>query len=238
MLKPFTFVLLFVFFVQSASAQKRFLSGFLKDSLTQLPISSGIVSNSTANKKVRTDALGYFVIEAAPNDLLYVIAPKYRYDTLRFSAMFRDTITIYLPPAAVVLENVTVMAGYDKYRMDSLQRRGEFEKALANVVNAIEKNRTSGFGLIFNLDHFYNKRQKDKRKSVKTFSRLEQQQYIDFRFSPQIVAFYTGLKGDELRLFMQRYTPTYEWLRQHPMKEQLIDYLSEKIKDFKNTKPV
>ena len=48
-----------------------------------------------------------------------------------------------------------------------------------------------------------------------------------------MVAQYTGLKGDALRDFMYRYTPSYQWLREHPTNEEVVYYISEKLKLYK-----
>ncbi len=60
--------------------------------------------------------------------------------------------------------------------------------------------------------------------------------YIDYRFSPHVVAYYTGLKGDELRNFLRFYTPDYTWLRQHLSDEDVLYYLNDKLKIYKEVK--
>lgn len=218
-----------------ATAQQRMLNVYLKDSLTQLPIAGGTLSNTTSKKKVQTDANGYFRLPVSPNDLLYALALYHRYDTLRYSFLFQDTITIYLAPVNV-LETVTIETGYPKYRMDSLQRRQEFEEARGQTLNTVDRSsKKPYFGLTLNLDRLFKRKYKNKKADEQSFNQEEQQAYIRYRFTPQLVAFYTGLKGDALLTFMQRYTPSYEWLREHPAKEQMIDYLSEKLTLYRNS---
>jgi len=121
-----------VFSAAIAQAQRQVVSGYLKDSLTHLPIAGGSITNTTIKQTVRSDKNGFFHIAAAPNDLIYAFAKDYQYDTLRYSILFTDTIIIYLPPSAQMLENVTVTAGYQKYKMDSLERREAFEQLRGN----------------------------------------------------------------------------------------------------------
>jgi hypothetical protein len=59
---------------------------------------------------------------------------------------------------------------------------------------------------------------------------LEKSAYVNYRFSPYTVAYYTGLKGEKLLAFLHKYTPTYEWLRQHPTQEDVLLYINEKLK--------
>ena len=219
----------FAFFSLAAPSQQRMLSGYLKDSITELPLAGGMLSNPATKKKVQTDAAAFFQLPVSPNDLLYALAPHYNYDTLRYSPLFQDTLTIYLAPVNV-MEAVTIETGYGKYQRDSLQRRHDFEAVRGHMLNAIDRSSVKPyFGLTINLDRLFKRKYKNKKADEQSFVSGEQQAYVRYRFPPQMVAFYTGLKGDALLLFMQRHTPSYQWLREQPAKEQVIDYVSEKL---------
>jgi hypothetical protein len=41
------------------------------------------------------------------------------------------------------------------------------------------------------------------------------------------------LKGDDLRAFLTRYTPSYEWLRAHTSNDEILFYINDKLKLFK-----
>jgi hypothetical protein len=213
-----------------AHAQRKSIGGFLKDSLTLLPITGGNIINLTTGKTIRTDGNGFFRLDVYPEDIIYARAKDYMPDTLRISYLNRDTITIFLPPTGEVLQNITVSSGYQKYQEDSLLRRREFEKARGQTYTLIDQSRHEGFGLVVNLDRLFKKKYKHQKKEERAFDESERQAYIDFRFSPQLISFYTGLKGDTLLNFVGQYRPSYEWLRNHPYKEQVIDYLSQKLK--------
>jgi hypothetical protein len=47
------------------------------------------------------------------------------------------------------------------------------------------------------------------------------------------VAFYTGFKGDTLRQFLYENSPSYQWLRQHPTNEEVIYYISDQLKLYR-----
>lgn len=233
MLQRYLMVFVFGCFLLSASAQRKAIIGYVRDSLTHLPVSGSTVSNPAIQKKIRTDAAGRFLLEVAPNDLIYVFAPGYRYDTLRYSPMFKDTLMVYLPLSGDELETVIVQAGYEKYRADSAQRRRVFESDRGRAYAVVDNRPHEGFGLVINLDRFFKNKYKHKRKGEQVFASLERQAYIDFRFSRQMVAFYTGLKGEALLRFIGQYSPSYEWLRQHPAREQVVGYISEKLKEYR-----
>jgi len=227
-------VLVLLLLTFSVKAQQGILKGYLRDSITHYPITNGTITNWNTQKKVKTDAKGFFYIEVTTNDQLHAQAPEYNNDTVQYTAFYTDTITLYLSPSGSLLPGVTVRAEYTKYQLDSMRRRRDFDTIRGNVVPVLGKAPPNGFGLNINLDRFYKKRYRQKAKADELFDRTEKQLYVDYRFSPQMVAYYTGLKGDPLRLFMYRYTPSYDWLRQHTSQQDVLLYINDRLKQFKD----
>jgi hypothetical protein len=97
----------------------------------------------------------------------------------------------------------------------------------------VSKSYHPGFGLVFSLDRFTKSKDKHLQKQKKIFEKTEQWAYVRFRFSDSMVQSYTGLSGDSLRIFMNRFTPSYEWLREHPSKIEVIYYINDKLKLFR-----
>ena len=213
-------------------AQKVLIHGYLKDSLTETPIGKGKITNVTAKRSVTTDPNGFFKIEATPDDFIFVTALGYRYDTLNYSILYVDTITLYLAHVGNVLPNVIVTSRYTRYQLDSLQRRTEFEQDRGTVHNTVEGNRGPGFGMVINLDRF-KKKYRNKKSEEKVFNELERNAYVAYRFSPQLVALYTGLKGEALQNFILKHSPGYEWLRQHRTNEDVLYYINDVLKRSK-----
>jgi hypothetical protein len=237
MTKLFCLLLISLSIHAKVDCQRTIVHGYLQDSITHFPITGGIITNVNSRKKISTDSKGYFRIEAALNDFFYVLATGYRYDTLTYSFLFSDTITIYLSPSGNILPTVTVKTGYNKYQLDSMRRRAEFEESRGKQLNALSSPNTSGFGIALNLDRVFKNKYKHKKRSEGIFETTEKSGYVDYRFSPHLVAYYTGFKGDSLRLFMQRFTPGYAWLRQHPSNEDILYYINDKLKKLKSSKP-
>ncbi|MEI6948939.1 hypothetical protein V9K67_17255 [Paraflavisolibacter sp. H34] len=231
-LKPCILLLLLCCFVGTINAQRNILSGYLVDSLTQLPITGGTLHNAQTGQKVRTGLDGYFRLGVKPDDLIYALAPNYHFDTLHYSVLFQDTVKIHLAPSEKMLEGVTVSA-YRQYQMDSLQRRAAFEEARGSSPSLVKHDPSLGFGVALNLDRVFKKKSKNKVRAEKSFNRMEEEAYIDFRCPPQMVTLYTGLKGEPLAEFMNRYRPSYDWLREHTTREQMIAYLNESMKAWK-----
>ena len=167
------------------------------------------------------------------NDILSVAAIGYHFDTVLYSGIISasDTVTFYLKPISRELNDVTVQnTGANEYSLDSLRRLREFtDQMVSPPVKSVElANSGAGFGISLNS---LSKREKNKRNAIKIFNASEKQAYVDYRFSTAIVSKYSGLKGEELQVFMQRYRPSYEWLRKNPKEEDVKYYINEKLKE-------
>ena len=212
-------------------SQTRLIYGFVKDSVTLYAIEAK-VTNVTKKRSVTTDANGFFKLDASANDFIFISAPNYIYDTLSYSLFYTDTITLLLSPAGTILPNVTVTTRFNKYQLDSIQRITEFQQDRGTTYNTVESNHGPGFGMTINLDRF-KKKYRDKKKDERVFNILEKSAYADYRFSPGIVALYTGLKGEKLQAFIIKNKPSYEWLRLHPTNEDVLYYINQKLKENK-----
>lgn len=233
----FSFLLLFVTLISfKIQAQPRVLSGYLLDSLTHFAIPNGTITNATAKKSAQTTEKGFFRLQASPNDFIYAVARSYHYDTLVYSNIFTDTITIYLSPLGNVLPTVTVTTKYTKYQLDSIERRTSFQQSMGKPVKTLSTDHPSGFGLTFNLDKLLDKKDRYRKRDEQMFEVRERMAYVDSRFSPHIVAYYTGLKGDTLKNFLNKYMPDYNWLRQHPSNEDVLFYINDKLKAYHKIK--
>ena len=236
-IKYFFILLLGIACTQAVQAQKikRQLKGFVRDSITGIPITNTIISNETTHKMTTPDGKGFFSITALPGDVIFINAFNYSFDTLIAGNRTPDTLQIDLTRIPEYLPGVTVTTtqGYSRYQLDSLRRRETFVKDVGGPkMKTASKADNMGAGVAINLDKFLSKRTKDRTKAYNTFDKLETNAYIDYRFSPQTVAQYTGLHGDSLAAFMQRYTPGYDWLRTHPTNEDVVYYINEKLKEF------
>lgn len=238
-IKYLIIILIGIGFVQQAQAQRairRKIMGYVLDSITGTPIVNAIISNETTHKITTPDQKGFFSITAAPDDVIFINAFNYNYDTLIATSHLPDTLQVALVREPEYLPGVTVTTttqGYSRYQLDSIRRREAFvEEMGAPKMKTVSKASNMPAGFAINLDKFFSKKDKNRTKAYNTFDFLEKQTYIDYRFSPQLVAQYTGLKGDSLVTFMRQYTPDYDWLRAHPTDEDIVYYINDKLKVF------
>lgn len=231
--KRFQLLFLFILFMVNVNAQKT-LVGFLRDSITDFAIANGTVTNATTNTSAKTDKGGLFRLQVSPNDFIYATAKSYHYDTLAYSFIFTDTITIHLSPAGNILPTVKVTTLYNKYQLDSMERKEDFEQSRGTTLRTLAHNHPSGFGLTFNLDPIFKSKYKNRKKEDQIFANIEKMAYVNYRFSAYIVGHYTRLKGDALSKFLNLYTPDYNWLRQNSTNEDVMLYINDKLKDYRH----
>lgn len=218
-----------------AKAQQQMVWGYLRDSISNEPIELASITNTNKKKTVVSNNKGLFKIEISKYDILSISAVGYHYDTVLYSGLIAasDTLQLYLVPITRNLNNVTVQnSGISQYSLDSLERSMDFKESMISPpVKAVElSNSGAGFGISLNR---LSSREKSKRKATELFNNSEKEAYINYRFSASMVTKYSGLKGEALQNFVQRYRPSYEWLRKHPKEEDIKYYINEKLKEEK-----
>jgi hypothetical protein len=215
-------------------AQKKKVYGYLRDSITMSPIALASVTNLNNKTTVMTSSSGRFVIELKENDILSFAGVGYHFDTVHCTTerLSQDTMLLFLKPLARDLGNVTVVAkGWSRYQLDSMERRKDFLKDIANYTIPTVAQANSGAGIALNIDRF-SRHERNKRKAMAFFEANEKEAYINYRFPPSLVTEYTGLKGEPLQQFMQQYRPDAAWLRKNKTEEDIKYYLNDKLKEY------
>ena len=232
---PCAFLLMLLLLSSQLQAQL-WVNGRLKDQFSKLPIANAEIS-STLSRAV-TDSNGSFRIQVQEGEIISAKKFGYRFDTIHFSFHSIDSLlTIYMEPLGYMLKPVTVSTSYSAYQVDSMRRRIAFDEARSKTT-LISTQPHPGFGLVFNLDRHTKSNDKQVKKQRELFEKNEQQAYVRYRFADSIVQYYTGLTGDALDLFMKQYTPSYEWLRSHPSKVEIVYYINDCMKEFRKKKPL
>ncbi|MBG9378340.1 carboxypeptidase regulatory-like domain-containing protein [Panacibacter sp. DH6] len=212
-------------------AQRKAITGLVTDSLSAAPLAGVQVTNLTTNKKATANTNGQFTIGADVNDVLYFTKDGYRFKTFAYSLLMDGTLDVKMSPLANVLPGVSVRADYNKYQSDSIKRLDDFNKDMVSPKYKAVQNNSNGAGAVINLDRL-SSREKQKRRADKLFKQHEEEAYIRYRFSPDLVSEYTGLKGDSLERFINNYRPGYDWLRKHTTEEDVFYYINDKLKDY------
>lgn len=225
------FCILLSFLFSNQLHAQVWINGYLKDKVSRYPVVNGEVRSTLSN--TLSDSNGFFRIRVTEGDIISAKKFGYRFDTVHFSFHNIDSsLVIYMEPLGSIMKNVMVKTSYSAYQVDSLRRRMMFDEGRSKT-SFVSKQYHPGFGLVFSLDRLTKSNDKHLRKQREIFEKTEQWSYIRFRFPDSLVQSLTGLTGDSLHVFMNRYTPSYEWLRAHPSKIEVVYYINDKLKLFR-----
>lgn len=207
------------------------MNGYLRDKASNYPIINGEIRSSLSN--TLSDSNGFFRIRVVDGDIISAKKFGYKFDTVHFSFhRIESSLLIYMEPLGSLMKNVTVKTSYSAYQVDSIRRKMLFDEGRSKTT-FVSKQSHQGFGLVFNLDRVTKSNDKHLKKQREIYEKTEQWAYIRYRFSDSIVQSYTGLTGDSLHRFMNLYTPSYEWLRVHPSKLEVVYYINDKLKLYR-----
>ncbi|ANI89524.1 hypothetical protein A9P82_09615 [Arachidicoccus ginsenosidimutans] len=235
-MRKIVFIIVLSFISIHTFAQSDYVYGKLIDSITLLPVQDVQVLNVNTGETDITNSKGLFLLKGHLNDTLSFV--RIGYQTQRFvlagNKAAQDTIQIILIPKTEELKSVTVSAySYADYQADSTERRRSFEQSVGYAHHYFEGS-NSGAGIGFSLDRLFSKKEKKKENAYRIYTQYEEQRYVDFRFNPIIVHSYTGLRGDSLQQFINRYQPSYKWLRSHKTSDDIFYYINDKMKELEN----
>ena len=194
------------------------ISGTVYDS-TKLYVVPNVDVYSTSGAHTLTDSLGAYHISADEKDSIsFFYKGK---STIKFSvrsmgnyADFDISLQVRTRDKYKLLKGITVFG--NTYQHDSAENRQEYTKAFNYQKPGIHSSYEEGGAAGLDLDgliEMFNK--KKKRENVAFQRRLleeEQDRYVDYRFSPQVIQRITGLKGDSLTRYRKLYMPTYEFV--------------------------
>ena len=229
LLRPILFALLLITLCIEIHAQPG-VKGKIYEAKTDSTIGAVNVYNLNTKLSARSDSNGSYSISAAEGERLVFSRVGYRPDTVTVVYyMLLTQLDVTLRKEVITLENVTVASSY---RADSLARRDFYSNAY-NLPGITGRNTPShGFGISISPFTFFSRESRQQRQLKKRLIRDEQEYYVDRSFAKQGVASVTGLHGDSLTRFMILYRPSYSFCRKSS-REQMLLYVSEKLKGFK-----
>jgi hypothetical protein len=220
------------FLVCTLQAQK--IKAVIKDNTTNELVAFAGITNINTKATVISNQQGVFTINAKNQQVISIAAVGYNFDTLNIieELLNKEMFVIYIKPLSRKLPDVIVKSNqYNSYQLDSMERRKDFFSTTSEHTQPVASLANSGAGIGINLNHFY-KDERKKRAAINFFSEIEKDQYINYRFSPQLINKYTSLNEEATLLFMQQYRPSYDWLRKHLHEEDLLYYINDKLKAF------
>lgn len=221
----FTTTICFLLFSLHLFAQR--LSGVVVDRNTLSPIAHATISSPA--QILFTTVTGQFTLaNIRKGDTVRISCIGYKSHFLVFNQPVADTIRIYLEQNVTALKSVVITGKRDP-NADSIRLRKEFapvfEHKNAGIKDAFitrdpyvykwndfitsTNNATTllSVNLLSVLD-MLNKNNAPVTKLQQTLLKEEEYDYVDRKFSKQKVIDLTGLKGDSLQMFMDKYRPS------------------------------
>lgn len=211
------------------------VSGRVFDMSKYRPLEAVSVMTSGGSGTI-SDSLGHFSIVVKETDSIWFSylnkpTPKYPVKTIPNTQNFEISLHVY----STDLKEVRIMP--PNYKLDSIQNRLDYAKAFnfqkPGVGTSINPGPSGGVGL--DLDEFIRIFQFRRNKRMAAFrDRLlqeEEDRYIDHRFNRALIIKLTGLRGDELDLFMKNYRPDIIFIETSTDYE-LQDYIKKSSSHF------
>jgi hypothetical protein len=208
------FYALAIFNFSPATAQTWDLKGTVYDISQNNPV-DGVTVLTTTGRGTMTDSLGHYKITVNMQDSVYFsyqnkVTPKF--PVAKFENLVEFNMSLHIHVFA--LPNVTVRPR--NYRMDSIMNRQAYRKYFnytkPNPLTSINTGPT-GVGMdpneIINMFRF--KRNRQLAELQKRLVTEEQDKYVDYRFNRTFIKKLTLLDGEELRAFMVKYRPPYDY---------------------------
>ncbi len=192
------------------------------------------IRNISQHKVNTSDMGGNYKIPAETGDSVIFSHLGYISDTIVVnSTMFTDRLPIELKIKMSYLQSVEVdeMA---RYRLDSLSRKEDYDYIFHGKNNKpLWDNKLSGDGRGVNFSPIghWSSEEKQKRKLKARLEMDDKEEFIYYKFSRRVPGL-TGLRGDSLITFLNKYKPTYEYCV-HATSMDILMYINDKLILFK-----
>ncbi|HVS93650.1 MAG TPA: carboxypeptidase-like regulatory domain-containing protein [Mucilaginibacter sp.] len=231
--------LLLPFLSMAVIAKAQMISGRVLADTCNSPLA--VIVTTYSGHRAASDNNGEFHIAVSGiGDTVRISAVGYKTYLLPIRANQADHIVVRLKQAPVALKNVQVTAIRD-HKADSIALRRHYAKVfnyqspkLTDAMAAPPSNVPFAFVSIdlLKLVEVLTKKSDPNYKMKQLLLKDEQSAYIATRFNRSLVTRETGLKGDSLNLFMDKYYPTAEFVRK-TNDYDLIMYIKARALEFR-----
>ena len=223
--------LAFLYCMVSASslAQSSFI-GHIYENKTRVALQGVTVYNQNNSQFVASDEKGKFTINAKRGDILILKSFAYKTDTLLITSLRQQDIM--LEPASHTLNDVNVTATETKNADANVYKDPEYHGQ--SMVYQHDANDYYKGGIAIRL-WYWNKEEKKLKKQADRVKYEQTSEEIFKLFSPENIARYLPLKGDDMEAFIIRYIPDVAVYAAASF--NMMAYLNASYKDFKNLSP-
>ena len=222
-----------------ATVKAQVISGKIVSDSTNTPVAARLFTHS--GYQTATNAAGNFNIQVkGVGDTIKVFAIGYKTLIFPVKLPVQKYIVIRLETASVNLKEVTIKAERN-HQKDSIDHRAEYSKVFnyqpAKLKDAFVAPPSNVPFTVVSIDLLrvisaLTRNSDPKYKLQKVLLRDEQGDYIATRFNRGLVSRVTGLKGDSLQTYMDKYYPTLDWVKKASDYDILL-YIKSKATEFR-----
>lgn len=200
------YLLFILAFAASLHTTAQKMQGKVVDAKTGEMLYPVTVVNMLTQQQVYTNEQGAFSITAKAGEQLAFFYVGYK-SAERLIQAGATEMRVELQPMKVQLNELVVRPrDYSPYQIDSIERRSTYKRTLA-------RRKASAMSPFSFVAEKFSKTAKQTYRFQKAYNYLEDQRFIDSKYTSDLVSEMTGLDGDSLAHFMNAYPMPYDYAR-------------------------
>jgi len=231
-LKNFALIWIFCWLLSPHWAHaQRDLEGLVYDVVTKQRLGEVYVKNLRTQEAIYNNSRGEFKIQVLPGDRLQFRKLGYNADTVEINNQVALIINLKETIKQIQTVHIYGRRNPDDVR-DELKR--DYKKAY-DIAAPKELLSVGMGGAGLSIDALYNmvsKEAKNARRFTQFLDKLHRENIVDYYFTPELVRNLLGLEGEQLKVFMRLFRPTYDFIASNDH-YQLVKYIKSKYEIFK-----
>lgn len=207
----FLYILCLLFIALPVRAQ--LITGTITDRQERTAIDMVLVTNKRTKADSRTNTYGRFQIQGLVGDTLLISHPAYSFRTFIVNA---TDVRISMSANVHKLEEVEVISGMTKFQRDSATRQAIYHKTLKDAQHKTKLSLSNGLaldGIFTSLAYKASGKGKRNKAFAKQLEEDNKMRFTQARYSKELVANLTPLRGDSIALFIEQNPIRYDFVR-------------------------
>jgi len=232
MMKTLFFLLIVVNLPFLGSAQAvRSVEGIVFDQFSGQRVAKAFIRNDETKENTFNNSRGEFSLHVEAGEKIIVEKEGYFTDTLTYAG--QAVLLVYMRRSSIYIPEVRVVARQSPD--DVLKATKEAYRKSFNLADPGDVFTVGPTGAGISINAIYSLFSREV-KQAKRLTKIIQEDYeanvVDYNFTRDLVSNITGLKGDQLTLFMRNYRPSYNFVKL-ATPYQLSSYIKGKYEMFK-----
>lgn len=207
----FLYILCLLFIALPVRAQ--LITGTITDRQERTAVDMVLVTNKRTKADSRTNTYGRFQIQGLVGDTLLISHPAYSFRTFIVNA---TDVRISMSANVHKLQEVEVISGMTKFQRDSATRQAIYHKTLKDAQHKTKLSLSNGLaldGIFTSLAYKASGKGKRNKAFAKQLEEDNKMRFTQARYSKELVANLTPLRGDSIALFIEQNPIPYEFVR-------------------------